>query len=247
MQINFRATDGQSCWVWTDGLQTLGQQEVAVMVPWPESDPRNKLAIDLLKFIESYITEQAKRILPEQAMRYGWTTLRFMSDKDNLSGLGLEVLLIEELQNPFAQEDLSYVPGISNTLALLDSQHRAIRRNRVTGEAVYPHRSQRAMVCTRVTPKTIQHLRPLMANRCYEPDTHDSGWFFGCCDQDHDHDNPDELEMIHLHHLVEQFPGLLSYLGMPRDTMLVFEEYLVIVFRPGEQEGQPDPDSVQRD
>lgn len=244
MHIHFRDTENQRRWAWTNGLRTLKQQEIAVMVFWPEHDPRNELLIHLFQFFENYLSSQPKRILAGQTIHYGWTTLRFVSDEHNLSGIGTDVLLIEELQHPFSQGQPFYVPGVACALALLQLQEEVMRRNRMTGEAIHPHRSQFALACTRVTPETIPHLRPLMAHRAYQPDAQDSGWFFGCCDQNHDHDNPDKLATIHLHHLVEHFPGLFPYLGMPMNTMLVFEKNQTIIFHPGEQEGQLDPDSL---
>jgi hypothetical protein len=241
MQIHVRRAQNQVRWVWTEGLRTLGQQEIAVIAPWPEHDPCDLLLTDFLTFLEQYLNKQPKRILPGQTFRYGWMLLRFVSDDQNLSGAGPDSLLIEEMQAPFSQENPSYVPGVAHTLALLQLQHEAIRRNRVTGDALYPHRSQQTMVCTRVTPETVSFLRPLKANRAWQPDGCESGWFIGCCDQEHDHDNPDELALIHLVHLVERFPGLFPYLAMPVGTMLIFEASQAIIFCPGEQEGQVDP------
>ncbi len=241
MQINFRATENQTHWAWTDGLQTLGQREIAVMVPWPEHDPRERLMINLLRFIENYLIGQAKRILPGQTMHYGWTTLRFVRDEHNLSGAGTEVLLIEELEHPFALDDTSYVPGVAHTMALMQLQEEAVRRNKITGDVIYPHRSHFALVCKRVTPESIHLLRPLRAHRAWQPEARNSGWFFGCCSEEHDHDNSEELATIHLIHLVEHFPGLFPYVAMPVDTMLVFEESQAILFRAGEQGGQVDP------
>jgi hypothetical protein len=244
MQIHVRGAEGQGRWVWTEGLQTLGQQEMAVMVSWPEHDPRDLLLNHLLKFLENYLSSQPKRILPGQTLRYGWTMLRFVSDRQNLSGAGPDALLIEEMQAPFSREEPSYVPGVAYTLALMQLQHEALRRNRVTGDAIYPHYSQSAMVCRRVTPETVHSLRPLKADRAWEPDSRQSGWFIGCCDQGHDHDNPDELALVHLLHLVERFPGLFPYLAMPVGTILVFEEKRAIIFRPNEEEGQVDPGNL---
>jgi hypothetical protein len=244
MQINFKSAENQSRWAWTEGLRTLGQHEIAVLIPWTEQDSRDILVTRLFQFVEDYLIEQPKRILPKQTMRYGWTTLRFVTDEHNLSGIGTDTLLIEERQNSFSEKNPLYVTGVTRTLALLQLQHEAIRRNRVAGNAIYPHHSQQALVCRRVTPETIRHFRPLKADRAWEPDIHDSGWFIGCCDQDHDHDNPDESAMIHLFHLVESSPGLFPYLAMPVGTMLVFEEHQAIVFRPDEDEGQVDPGSL---
>lgn len=244
MQIRSRCAENQVRWVWTEGLQTLEQQEIAVTVPWSEHDSRDRLLTNLLRFIETYLTRQPKRILPGQTLSYGWNILRFVADEQNLSGVGSGMLLIEERQSVFSEEHPSYVPGVARTLALLHLQNETIRRNRVTGESIYPDASQRALICRRVTPETIHHLHPLKADRAWQPDGRESGWYIGCCDEDHDHDNPDELARIHLFHLAESFPALFPYLAMPVGTMLIFEEHQAIVFRPNEEEGQVDPERL---
>ena len=63
MLIHFRDAENQSCWVWTDGLQRLGQREIAVKISWPEQDSRNRLVRNLLRFIETYLCDQSKQIL----------------------------------------------------------------------------------------------------------------------------------------------------------------------------------------
>jgi len=244
MQICFRSTENQACWAWTHGLRILGQREIAVIIPWSEQDLRTMFITRLLRFLENYLISQPKRILPEQTLHYGWTTLRFVEDEHNLSGAGADVLLIEEMQHPFFADDSSYIPGVERMVALMQLQDEAMQRNSVTGDVIYPHRSQYALVCTRVTPGTVHVLRPLMVHRPWQPNVQESGWFIGCCNQDHDHDHPDELNAIHLYHLVSQFPGIFPYLAMPVNTALLFEKDQVILFRPGEQNGQVDPGNL---
>ncbi len=241
MQIHFQKVKDQSRWAWTEGLRALGQREIAVMLPWLEHDPRDRLIPDLLRFLESYLRSQSKRILPGQTLRYGWTLLRFMSDDHHLSGVGPDALVIFEMKDPFAQEEPFYVPGVAHTLALFQLQQEAIRRNRITGDAIHPSRLERALVCRHVTPEALGHLRPLMAHRAWPPTPGESGWFVGCCDQEHDHNDPAELATVHLLHLVERFPGLFPYVAMPVGTALLFEVNQVIIFRPDEPEGQVDP------
>jgi len=243
MQIKFVDAENQTRWAVTDGLRTLEQREIAVTIPWLEQDPRERLLTDLLKFIESYLSDQSTQILAGQTMHYGWTTLRFVQDEHNLSGAGPEVLLIEEIEHPFAPDD-TYVSGVAHTMALMQLQEEAMRRNTITGDALYPHRSRFALICKRVTPKTVQFLRPLVAHRAWQPRKPDSGWFIGCCSNDHDHDDPEELARIHLIHLAEHFPAIFPYVAMPVDTKLIFEETQVILFRPGEQEGYVDTGSI---
>jgi hypothetical protein len=244
MQITFSRAENELRWAWTDGLRRLGQWEIAIRVPWSEHDPRDLLLADLLRFLEQYLISQQKRILPKQTLRCGWTMLCFVSDEHNLSGAGTHILLIEEKQHPFILDNLSYVSGVVHAMALLQLQHEAMRRNRVTGDALYPAPSQIAIVCTRATPESIQFLRPLMAHRAWQPTTRESGWFVGCCDHTHDHDNPDELVTTHLYHLVEQFPGLFPYIAMPVGIQVLFEESRAIIFQPGEENGQVDPGSL---
>lgn len=244
MQIRFSNAKNQLRWAWTDGLQTLGQREIAVRISWTEHDPQDVLLIDLLRFLENYFINQPRRILPEQTLRYGWTMLRFVSNKHNIDGLGPDALEIEEKQHPFSLDDSSYTPGIDRTVSLLQLQHETLRRNHVTGDAVYPSSSHLTIICKRVTPETVQDLRPLMAHRAWQPSTRESGWFISCCDHDHDHNNSGELATIHLQHLVKRFPGLFPYIAMPVGMQLLFEKKQAIIFHPGEEYGQVDPESL---
>lgn len=243
MQIHFRCTENQSRWVWTDGLRILGQREIAVQVSWPEQDVRDTLLTQLLEFLESYITGKQKYILPGQTLPYGWTVLRFVSDEQQVSGIESDVLLIQEKQYISSRKN-QYTSGVSCTMALLQLQHEAMQRNRVTGEAAYPSSSQLVIVCTRAMPEKIQYLRPLMVHRAWQPTMHRSGWFIGCCEHEHDHDNPHELASVHLSHIIERFPGLFPYVAMPVGTQLLFEDNQAIIFHPGEQYGQVDPEHI---
>ena len=240
MQVHITKGAKGPRWAWTDGLHAYGQAEVAVTLPWPEGDPRDQQVKDLLRFLEKYVMEQHGRILPGQTMRYGWTMLRFREDEQNDCGQGTETLLVEELREPFKFGELAYVPGASRALQLVAIQQGVIRRNRITGDSEHPHRSKLVMVCSRIRPETIATLRPLRMERVWEPDSTRSGWLIACVEDDHDHEDVDELEEAHLHHLVERFPGLFAYLALPVGTLLLFTKEDVLVFGPGEQDGRAD-------
>src|SRR5215469_6170560 len=107
MQIHFQKGNDQERWAWTEGLRTLGQREITVMLSWPEHDLRDLLITDLFRFLENYLRSQSRRILPGQTLRYGWTLLRFMSEDHHFNGAGPDALVIFELKNPYAQEDQS--------------------------------------------------------------------------------------------------------------------------------------------
>ena len=244
MQLHFHQDEYLVRWVSTDGLRTLGQRELATRISWPEHDPRDGLLTNLLRFLEDYLRGQPKRLLPGQTLRYGWTLLRFVSDEHQSGGAGPDALLIEEEQHPFTNNEPSYVLGVARTLTLLHLQNEVMRRNRATGDSSHPSPVHTVITCTRVMPETIAHLRPIMAHRAWEPTSQESGWFIGCCDHEHDHNNPAELSTGHLYHLVVSFPGLFPYLAMPVGYQILFEEHQAIIFHPGEQHGQVDPEEL---
>jgi hypothetical protein len=240
MPIYFSTGTTTPRWAWTEGLHQFGQQEIAVRLAWPEQDPRDQGIRFLLNFLGNSIAEQPKRILGGQTLRYGLTMLRFVADERNESGLGTDRLLVEELRDPFHAHEPIYVPGASRAIAFVALQAAAFRRNGFTGDSQFPDRSPFAIVCSHVIPETIATLRPLLAHRTWEPDQEDSGWFIGCNEDDHEHDDPEQLGKVHLHHLVAGFPGLLAYLALLVETLLVFEHEHVTIFRQDEEHGQVD-------
>jgi hypothetical protein len=151
------------------------------------------------------------------------------------------MLQIEEIQQPFSHDNPQYIPGAVQAIHLQALQEAALQRNRVTGISIAPHSSHLAIVCRRVTPETIQTLRPLHIERNNILEKRYSGWFIGCMGQEHNHDNPDEVLLIHLHHLVAKCPALFPYLSSPVGTALMLEDVQVIFFGPGQRQGHPDP------
>lgn len=120
-------------------------------------------------------------------------------------------------------------------------QDDVMRRNRISGMAIHPHRTHRVLVCNEVMRRNGSLSEPLVLNRT-EPDTmDDSGWCVGCNSPNHNHDDPNVLDFVHLLHVVQVFPTILAYLAMPVDTMLVISQAEVIVFPPGSEAGALDP------
>ena len=77
MQIHFSEHQAGQRYAQTEGLQALGQQELAVPLFWQQGDQRDQQIIRLLKVIGQYISDQPKRITAGQTMQYGWSMLRF--------------------------------------------------------------------------------------------------------------------------------------------------------------------------
>lgn len=63
----------------------------------------------------------------------------------------------------------------------------------------------------------------LMKRASPMPDSRDSGWFVGCTDETHGHDEAEQLFVTHLLEVAERFPWLDQFFALPEETLLVVE------------------------
>lgn len=239
MNIHF-SVEEQPRWAWTEGLPEAGQQDIAMPLPWPAEDWRDRQVANLLGFIGTYIHGQSRRILAGQTLRYGWTLLRFRESTPADGERAAGRLVIQELRDPLHEAEPTFEDGARRAVELVAAQGNVFAHYHLTTEAVYPYRSQLVLLCDRVPPLADAFPRPLYAERLWEPETDDSGWFVACTDPNHDHDNADTLGRVHLLHLVERFPGIFPYLALPVTSAVVFDGEQKVVYLPGAEEGYVD-------
>lgn len=225
-------------WMWTDSLAEFGQTDFAVPLTWTADDWRTMECESLLTFIEQYIAEQPKRISAGQTMTYGWTLLHFRSSREEDVPAVEGKLIIQELVDPWSDEPAAYQDGCYGSILLKRIQNRVIIRRRITGESDAPYRYHHAIVCANLHPALPDRF---VMERVREPDgtsgERNSGWYFGCLDHQHDHDQPENLLSAHLLHLVEQRRYIFPYLSLPVGSIVAFETDKVIVFAPGAEDG----------
>lgn len=233
--------EGEQRWAWTEGLTRLGQRDMAVPLAWQEGDWRDRQITRLLTFIGDYVSGQPKRILAGQTMRYGWTGLRFRESTLNDGDRNLERLIIQEIAEPMQASEPNYVDGAMQAITVLAIQGKAAIRNNIRQECEHPNYSDFAIVCNRVSPEggsAVFMMR--QAREDDEPVPHDSRWFIGCTDRQHDHSNSSNLGKVHLVHVVEHYPQVFPYLAFPDGSAVVFENDEIIAFHPDESEGYRD-------
>jgi len=143
-----------------------------------------------------------------QTLQLGWSVLRFEADPaGNLHLLEL---------------DLSGKPGkfdrsVTRTLLALRLQKSVLESLGIQDQLLFPSLLQTALRCRRFG-KTSQ---PMLIRS--EPTAEDSGWFFGCREESHSHDDPNELEGGVLHELASEQPILIEYLAMPTGSMILLD------------------------
>lgn len=228
-------------WAVTAGLAALGQAELALTLDWPVGDPLDAQTVRFLEFIGGYVASQPKRISAGQTLAYGWVQFRFRPATPTDSGVPPAALVVQERPDPLRGAG-DFADGVRRGLALIELQDQVMRRYAITGEAVHPRPNQMAIICARIPPEASAWPRAFQAHRRMLDDPGDSGWFVGCMDNNHHHNDPEQLHVVHLDHLVQHFPPLLPYLALPDDTQLLFDPDAggrggMVVFRPGEANG----------
>lgn len=236
MQI-FVSPDGPSRWAWTEGF---ADDELAVPLTWEEGDDRDRQISELIRSVRDYCTAEQCTLADGDTMTYGWTLLRFRpSTEDDLLGSGF--LIVQELTQPLADQGQEFIDGAEQSIMLLDLQEDAIRRNVVEGQSESPYRDDQMVICTRVPPAGFTWRYPLVLARLEHKRPTDSGWFLGCHDQEHDHDDAHERERARAIEVTRALPGIFPYLAMPVGTTIILDETQAVIFRVDDDEGYVDP------
>jgi len=240
MQVCFTSNGDGVRWAWTEGMRASEskQAELGAPLSWMAEERRDAQVERLLAFLHRYVARHGKPILASQTLRYGWTLLRAELGQPDLDRAD-ERLKLQELADPFAEHDTSFVDGVACAIGLLAIQEEAIARNRLTGAAEHPHRGDTILICSRVDPSggtPLTLTRQALTDRQF----HYCGWFAGCQDHAHHHDDPDQLHGVHLLHLVARYTWIFPYLGMPTGTTITLDGASVVVFRPDERRGHVD-------
>ncbi len=141
---------------------------------------------DVMRFI-SWLEDsvaQGTRYLAGQTCQVGWavTEVRHCENGD-LS-----------LWEPNMQHmPIVWSECVSYTLAHMRLQKDVVDSILSAEDLSFPYMCESALICTR-----LGQSEGLLLERS-EPSGADSGWFCGCRDQDHDHDNPAELRRVSLY------------------------------------------------
>lgn len=244
MRIAFSAPSALYRWAWTLGLEEHGQLDVTVPLPWPAGDPHDAEVERLLSVVADEVIARGRRFRRGDTFDYGWTTLRF--EPGAATGDSAGRLVVSELTEPLLATPPTFSPGAERIAKLMRTQTAALRRNRIEDEPAHPHRSDLAVICTRVPPVGPSYPRPLVLERRSAPTDGESGWVIRCADTAHNHDDPQSLAHVALMHVVPGSPGIVPYLALPVGAAVLLEVPEVIVFRPGEDEGAPDPAPAPR-
>ncbi|HEY0913286.1 MAG TPA: hypothetical protein VGE22_00325 [Solimonas sp.] len=167
-----------------------------------EFDPGQMLAGDaewLVQVLESWVAN-GRRMAAGETVQIGWS---FLQLKKQGKALGF-------LEPEFGSMPIKWVPGVTATLRQLRQQKDTVASVLPAEAMDIPSLRQGCIVCTRL-PAAQGFLMSRAA-----PEENDSGWFIGCLDENHDHQDMNSLELMSLYQaVVERAPRALPYLALP--------------------------------
>jgi hypothetical protein len=160
----------------------------------------------LVAFLESSVAE-GRKYEPGQTLQIGWTVTKFQQSDANL------VRLLEPVPG---SEPIVFADSVTHTLAHLRQQKDVAESFCPPIEWDFPSMLQSALVCTDLS---IPEAGVGVMAR-HAPDGRDSGWFFGCENSHHDHNDPANLVRLSLYRVGCQNPSVIKYLALPAGTLI---------------------------
>jgi hypothetical protein len=161
----------------------------------------------LLEWIESEVAG-GRRFLPEQIVQIGWSLLEIRQRTDGTLAL---------FEPDFQSMPVKFVDSVSNTLRHLLLQKCVAESLGLAEEMTFSSLRDSAIVCAEFGSAegfVMQRLAPKASN---------SGWFFGCDSQAHDHQSPDALRRISLYEAAAlRDDRIIPFLALPPDIFVGF-------------------------
>jgi len=158
----------------------------------------------LVAFLESSVAQGVK-YEPGQTLQIGWIVTKIEQSGANL------LRLVEPVPGT---PPIAFVDSVTRTLADLRQQKDVVESFIPRLEMDFPSMRQSALVCGNLSiPEGAVMVRDA-------PDGAYSGWFFGCENPHHDHNDPVNLARVSLYHVGCQNPGVIKYLALPAGTLI---------------------------
>jgi hypothetical protein len=166
-------------------------------------DPAVVVIADDVKWFLGWLEESVgggARYAAGQTCQIGWAITQVRHDGDDLS-----------IWEPDMRDlPIAWSESVSYTLAHLRIQKDVVESVLDPDELSFPSMLESAVICDR-----LGQGEDLVMERV-EPAGADSGWFFGCREDGHDHNDAAELQRVSLYEaVIRHAPQIIPYLALP--------------------------------
>lgn len=187
-------------------------------------DPEILAVEDDVKWFFSWLEEsvsQGKRYVAGETCQVGWGMVEFRKDKYG----DLTIWEPDMRQIPIAWSE-----SVSRTLAHLRLQKDVVESVLSLEKACFPSMRDSAIICSR-----LGRCEGLVMERG-KPEGNNSGWYFGCNDENHDHDDIAELRCVSLYEAAVNYsPRIVPFLALPEGILVVSSRSGWSIFQDGDR------------
>lgn len=158
----------------------------------------------LTKFLSQNVAS-GTRFKPGETVQIGWVILKIESNEEGTLSL---------FEPDFVEIPINFVESVTQTLVQLRLQKSVAESVDLEDQIAFPSLRQSCLICTRVKDRA-----GFMMER-FEMRENDSGWYLGCFDEDHDHNNPDNLQRVSLYDAACGMLMCVPFLPLPAQTLV---------------------------
>jgi hypothetical protein len=155
-----------------------------------------------------------------ETIQIGWTLLRF-------EALGRDLNLCEP--DWTGNLPITFVAGVTNTVVHLRQQKDVVDSVGLSESLAFPVINQSAIVCSKVESGIGLMVR-------HPGQGSDSGWFLGCVDSEHNHDDSKELRRLSLYEAACSARECIKFFALPPGIEILFDsEHRFAIWFDGEE------------
>jgi len=130
-----------------------------------------------------------------------------------------------KLQEPDLERfPIRYIDSITNTLKILRIQKEIGENLNMIGMVSFPSIFESGIICNGILSDCEATIHRMKID---DNDPHDSGWFVGCSDSSHDHNNPENLLRTSLYDIFLKVPNLIKYFALPDGTYIEIKKGII--------------------
>jgi hypothetical protein len=182
----------------TTGCGKYSHPEISVAY-----DPDQVLDSDvnwLLEWLEAEVAV-GRKFFPDETIQLGWMVMKIAAFRDGI------LKVCEPDMKTFPAR---FIDSVTNTLSHLRFQKMTSESIGVENELVFSSLTDSAITCTWFGEHTGVFMNRL------SPNDSDSGWFIGCDDKNHDHQDSNNLLLKSVYELVVVYEqSIIPYLALP--------------------------------
>jgi hypothetical protein len=192
-------------------------------VEWSGDDALKPWLTSFLEWLESQVAAGI-RFLPDETVQFGWSIMKVVPRPEDTLAL---------FEPDFTSMPIAFIDSVSNTVLHTMLQRFTADSVDLTTSMEIPSLLETCIVCSRFGKNEAVTL-----DRAKPSNERDSGWFFGCTQPDHDHNNLDELQRKSLYEAAALMDSrLIPFLALPPGVKVYLDQSDLAIWQEGKMLG----------